>query len=733
LSPRGEEFEVLGRAGPLRFRRAPYVRAEAREDLLVIKQEGVFLCARTNGDIQPTRISGEGLYADDTRFLSECRLLLGGRPPVALSFAGEGSYHAVVEATNATILADGDVAIPQQQISVQRLLVIADRLYHEVRLRSFFSRPAATTLELSLGADFADMFEVRGGQLRQTRGHALAPKRTESGLVLAYVGEDEVFRETVIEFDPAPELVEINGDRAAARWTVTLRPGAAASLLATIEPASRGRRRRRRRLSTAIARLDEAERAREESCTAITTDNELVDKLLSRSRRDLWALLMPAPRGEILAAGIPWYVAPFGRDSLVAAQEALMLDPTLARATLLVLAGLQADRDDAWRDAEPGKILHELRSGELASAGIIPHTPYYGTVDATPLFLMLAAAYYRWTLNVELLTALRPALDAALSWIDDHGDRDGDGFVEYERRSPAGLRNQGWKDSEDSVVHADGSVAEGPIALAEVQGYVYRAKVRIAEVYEALGAGAVADELRTQAEALRVAFNEVFWDSEEGTYALALDGRKRQVRSVTSNAGHCLYCEIADPDKAAAVAERLMAPDMFCGWGVRTLSSASPAYNPMSYHNGSVWPHDNAIIAAGLKRYGFSQAAARIAGALFDVGTAARDFRLPELYCGFDREPAGSVVAYPVACIPQAWAAAAPFMLLQAMLGISARAPDGALAISKPVLPDWLSRVELRRLRVGEAVVSLAFERDGGVAGFSLLEQEGPIRVTMTV
>jgi glycogen debranching enzyme len=709
------------------------VRAEAREDLLVIKQGEVFLCAQPNGDIHPTRASGAGLYYEDTRFLSECRLLLGAKPPVTLSYAAHAGYRAVVEATNATIRDDDRVVIPQQHISIERVLVIAGRLYHEVRLRSFASNPAATTLELSFGADFADMFEVRGGQRRKSRGHTLAPKPTESGVVLAYVGEDDVFRETIVDFDPAPESIDIDDEIARARWTVTLVPGETTSLLATVEPSSGGRRRRRLRLPKAVEQLDQAEAKHDAGCTAIETDNELFDKLLTRSRRDLWALLTPAPGGEILSAGIPWYVAPFGRDSLLAALESLMLDPGLARKTLLVLARLQAREDDPWRDAEPGKIPHELRSGELARTGLIPHSPYYGTVDATALFLMLAAAYHRWTGDTDLMRTLHPALDAALGWIDEHGDSDGDGFVEYERRSPAGLRNQGWKDSADSIVHADGTLADGPIALVEVQGYVHQAKLGIAEVYETLGASDIAGDLRAQAQTLREAFNDAFWDPQEGTFALALDGHKRQVRSVTSNAGHALYCGIADSGKAAAVAERLLASDMFCGWGVRTLSSDSPAYNPMSYHNGSVWPHDNAIIAAGCKRYELHGATAKIADALFDVATTVRDFRLPELYCGFDRERMSSLVAYPVACIPQAWAAAAPFLLLQSMLGVSPAAPAGGLAIDGPSLPEWLRRVELRRLRVGGAVVGMAFERDSAATGFSLLEQKGSLRVTMTV
>ena len=331
-------------------------------------------------------------------------------------------------------------------------------------------------------------------------------------------------------------------------------------------------------------------------------------------------------------------------------------------------------------------------TGELARTGQIPHTPYYGTVDATPLFLMVAGGYYRWTLDLHTMAQLRPALDVALAWIDECGDRDGDGFIEYERRSPAGLVNQGWKDSHDAVVHGDGTLAEGPIALVEVQGYVYEAKFRIAEVYEALGDSLRAAELRAQAAALRIAFNEAFWDPEEEFFALALDGRKAQVRSVTSNPAHCLYCGIVDDDKARLVAERLMAPDMFSGWGIRTLSSRSPTYNPMSYHNGSVWPHDNAIAAAGLKRYGFDAGVARIAGGMFDVASGARDFRLPELFCGFSRDESKSIVAYPVACIPQAWAATSPFLLLPALLGISGPRPGG-----RSVAPAPTGRAGLQR------------------------------------
>jgi glycogen debranching enzyme len=709
------------------------VPAEAREELLVLKDGELFLCARPDGYIHPARVTGEGLYTSDTRFLSEFRLELGATAPVALSYATERAHSATVEATNATLRTDDHIAVPQQSLNVQRSLVIAGRLYHLTRLSSFLRHPVTLSLTLVLAADFADVFEVRGFPRRSARGHALAPKALDRGLALAYIGEDEEFRETIVEFDPQPDELALGTERASASWELELHPRETRSLLVTIEPSIAGRRRRRRRLDTSTARLRKADEEWRRACTRIESDNELFDKLVATSMTDLHALLTPVSGGEIPAAGIPWYVAPFGRDSLLTALEALLLNPELARGTLLALAPLQARADDPWRDAEPGKIPHELRQGELARAGIVPHTPYYGTADATPLFLLLAGTYFRWTLDSETMVGLRPALDAALGWIDQHGDADGDGFVEYERRSEGGLRNQGWKDSADSVLHADGTPAEGPIALAEVQGYVYLAKLRVADLYQALGSSEVAARLREEAVALRAAFQEQFWDPQEGSLALALDGDKRQVRSVTSNPAHCLYCAMLDPPKAAGVAQRLMEADMFCGWGIRTLSSSSPAYNPMSYHNGSVWPHDNAIAAAGFKRYGFDAAAEQIAGALFDAASGARDHRLPELYCGFDRQGSSSPVAYPVACIPQAWAAAAPFMLLQAMLGISARAPEGTLNINRPTLPSWLSRLELHDLRTCGSRVSLAFERDGSITGVSLLERHGPVKVNVVL
>ena len=474
-------------ARPLRdLEAAPDVPAEAREELLALKSGAAFVCARRDGDIRPAHASGEGLYAADTRHLSELRLTVGGLPPVPLSSVMESGHHAVINATNPGLRADGDVMVPQETLNVRRTVLIADRLFYRVRVRNFDSKPVVTVAEVSLAADFADVFEVRGVG-RATNGRLLDPVRDENRVLFGYVAADGQHRKTLVELEPSPARVRIDGGRVYVAWDVRLEVRESISLWITVTPTGVGAGDAEPAAARAAAALESAHLGWVGACAQIATDNELFDRLIDASVRDLHALMMPVGADQLPAAGIPWYVAPFGRDSLLSACEALMINPEVARGTLLALAGLQAQNDEAWRDAEPGKILHELRIGELARTGHIPHTPYYGTVDATPLFLMVAGGYYRWTLDLDTMRRLRPALDAALRWIDEWGDRDGDGFVEYEQRAPAGLINHGWKDSHDSIVHADGSLAQGPIALVEVQGYVYEAKLRIADVYEALG------------------------------------------------------------------------------------------------------------------------------------------------------------------------------------------------------------------------------------------------------
>jgi glycogen debranching enzyme len=516
-----------------------------------------------------------------------------------------------------------------------------------------------------------------------------------------------------------------------ASWRLRLEPTQTEMIALVVEPRAANSSPPHKPFDVAMHELRRSYESWERACTRVWTDNQLYNSLLARGLRDLRALLTPTRHGNLPAAGIPWFVAPFGRDSLLTCHQTLLLNPDLTRTTLEVLAAFQADEVDEWRDAQPGKILHELRQGELAGANEIPHTPYYGSIDSTPLWLLLLGTYYRWTGDLGFCRRLLPNVERALEWVESYGDTDGDGFVEYQRSSPRGLANQGWKDSHDSVVHEDGKLAEGPIALAEVQAYVYLAKLRVADVFEALGDRERAATLRAQAASLRVAFNERFWVESEQYFAMALDGDKRPVATISSNPAHGLYCGVVDADKAAPLARRLLAPDMFSGWGVRTLSKSALSYNPMSYHNGSIWPHDNAIIGAGLKRYGFAKATNRLATAMFEMAVTVDDMRLPELFCGFTRRSPNRPVAYPVACSPQAWAAGAPFLLLQAMLGISADAPANVLNVAKPQLPGWLNTVELHDLRVGRSTISIVFQRHGETTGFSLLDKDGDVRVLM--
>lgn len=709
---------------------ARLVPGGVRADLLVIKAADSFLCATPSGDVPAAPAAGEGFYSGDTRVLSELRLRFGEAEPVLLSHAVDSGFRAVVQSTNPDLVDADGLAVAPETVSLRRTLLVDGSLHLHVELRSFLPRLVRLPLELCLATDYADVFEVRGVLTRATRGRMRSPELRGPAVTFGYEGQDGLLRETLIESSEPPTRAEVEGERVRLGFTLELTPQVARSLHLTVTLAADRQRPRRRPLATAARELEREAADWIGACTGIETGSAAAADVLGASLRDLHTLLTPAAGTMVPAAGIPWYVAPFGRDSLLTAFESLVVRPAVARDTLVALARLQADTDDARRDAEPGKILHELRCGELARAGLIPHTPYYGSVDATPLFVVLAAEYWRWTDDLETLTALRPALDRALEWIDRHGDRDGDGFIEYERRSGAkGLKNQGWKDSPDSVVHADGRQAEGPIALVEVQGYVYMAKVGIAEVYAALGESDRARALRAEAGALRTAFHEAFWNPEEGTFALALDGRKRQVAAVTSNPGHCLLSGIVDGHRADAVAERLMAPDMFSGWGIRTLSAENPAFNPLSYHNGSIWPHDTALVAAGLKRYGHDSATARLTQATFEIGRRARDHRLAELYCGFARSADAEVVPYPVACTPQAWAAAAPFLLLQATLGLTPQAPARALSAIRPQLPAGMDNIELRGLRIGSASVTLTFARSGAATGVALNERQGELSV----
>jgi glycogen debranching enzyme len=710
---------------------APVLVTDLASKTLAVKEGETFLYTDLEGNLDHGGDYGLGLYSRDTRFLSHFRMTISGREPVLLSSSAERGYMSHVDLTNPDLHDGDEVAVPQQTLNIRRIRAVNGRLFERVRVKNYNAHAVELDLELSFGADFADIFEVRG-MADGSRPRPDAPTVVDRMLTFSALGRDGTRRSTLIEFSAPPDEAVIDDDDVVhTSFRLRLGPYQTRLVGVTMDAIIGEEERSSADFDVAVHALRRSYEDWERACTRLVTDNEQFNELLDRSLRDLRALYTLTPDGAVLAAGIPWYVTIFGRDSLIASHQILSVNPAPARQALQLLAAHQGTEVDDWRDEEPGKILHEVRQGELARAGIVPHTPYFGSVDSTPWFLILLAQYFRWTGDVELARSLLPNVDAALRWIDEHGDVDGDGFVEYRSRSVRGIRNQGWKDSHDAIVHADGRLAEPPIALSEVQAYVYLAKSRIADVFLALGEEARAQTLVGQAEDLRRRFNDAFWMEDERFFAAALDADKRQVRTVMSNPGHGLYCGIVDEDKAALLAKRLLAPDMFSGWGIRTMSKSAAAYNPMSYHNGSVWPHDNALIAAGLKRYGFARSTNRVATALFDAAIQADYLRLPELFCGFTRRTPNRPVSYPVACSPQAWAAGSPFLMLQAMLGISARAHENLLTVNKPHLPTWLNTVEVRNLSVGPSRISLVFRREGEITSFSLLSREGDVRVVM--
>lgn len=689
----------------------------------VLKQGETFAVFDRFGDIHPVEFGYQGLYHEGTRFLARTELTLNDARPLLLSSTiTNDNLLFTVDLTNPDLCADGKISVPRDALHLFRSKFLWQGVcYERFRLVNYGLVPLPVKFACKLDADFTDIFEVRGMK-RVRRGRRLAELIQDGTLLLGYEGLDGVTRRTRIACVPRPASVLPSQ----VVFETLLQPKERSEFFLTIScelgdgppfpPLSYDQA-----FFEARHALD---RAMVQDCH-IRTSNEQLNAWLDRARPDLHMMITETLEGPYPYAGIPWFSTPFGRDGIITALEYLWVNPELAKGVLGFLAATQAGEEILDQDAEPGKILHETRKGEVPALGEVPFGRYYGSVDTTPLFVVLAGAYYERTGDRALIEAIWPNLDLALRWMDTYGDRDGDGFVEYVGRSPSGLTHQGWKDSRDAVFHANGSLASGPIALCEVQGYVYAARKNAAALAQALERTERANELLCQAATLQKRFEEAFWCEEISTYALALDGDKRACKVRTSNAGHCLWTGIAAPERARRVAETLMGNDFFSGWGVRTVGAGEARYNPMSYHNGSVWPHDNAIIAMGLARYGLKSEALRILAGLFDATLFLDLHRLPELFCGFTRRPGAGPSLYPIACAPQAWSAASVFLLLQACLGIEINGREGRITFSNPCLPESLREVRIRNLRVGDGSVDLLLKRNPQSVSINLLQKEG--------
>jgi glycogen debranching enzyme len=696
---------------------------------LVLKHDDAFLVADRLGDVPGLPDGAFGFYAEDTRFLQRLELRLEGRRPLLLNATiGGESWESAIDLTNADVVERGRVALPSRTLRISRRLTILDRcLYQVVAIESFARQAREVTLSWDFGADFADVFEVRGHR-RLGRGVAQPAGVEPSAVELRYQGRDGIVRTTRLDFEPAPTAL----DGATARYRLRLDPRARAEIAVTVS-AVVGLTPPARPLpwDEALARRSAVLDGLRRDWARVASDHESFNRWVERSQSDLHLLLTTTDDGVVPYAGIPWYVAPFGRDALVTALQVLPFAPEIARGTLRFLARHQARADDPFTDQEPGKILHEYRRGELASCREIPFLPYYGSVDATPLFVMLLAEYVRWTGDVDLARDLWPAVEAALAWMASHGSGPEPGYLRYARRSARGLENQGWKDSHDAVMHASGAPAPTPISVVEAQGYQYAALLGAAALAEALGLAGPGPTLRARAERLRARFEADFWMDGEGYYALALDGDGEPCRVVSSNPGHCLWSGIVSGARAASVTQRLMADDVFTGWGLRTLGAREALYNPMSYHDGSVWPHDTAIAALGMRRYGLVEPFLTLATALFEAVVHFPAYRMPELFCGFARRPGHGPTRYPVACEPQAWSAGVVFQLAAGMLGLVPAATENRLTLDRPRLPAWLQWLEVHDLALGKSRVTIRATQGREGAAVELLERDGDVELVV--
>ena len=691
--------------------------------LRTLKHDDMFGVFDKQGDCLGGGDAPDGLYHQDTRFLSRLSLRLGGMDPLLLgSVLLDDNGALVVDLANADFHGpDGKVWLQRDSIHAARMkFLCGTTCYERIRLRRFAPVGQSIPLEIAFDADFADLFEVRG-EVRKRRGMLSAEVVDPRTVRFTYDGLDAIRRTTTIHFDPAPDRLETRR----AHWDLDLDTIDRASVVMKTSCAMAGPGLEPPSILSAYRTARRLRNGRVKQRASIASANELFNAVIDRAASDIDMLLTETDYGLYPYAGIPWYSTIFGRDGIITALELLWVAPEIAKGVLETLAATQATGTDEAADCQPGKIVHEMRGGEMARLGEVPFRRYYGSVDATPLFVMLAGEYLARSGDLPTIRAIWSNLQAALGWIDHYGDMDGDGFVEYARMTERGLANQGWKDSFDSIFHADGSAAEGPIALCEVQAYVFAAKRAAAAMARALGEEELAAGYAREAEAMRQLFEEKFWIEELGCYALALDGRKRPCRVLSSNAGHALFCGIASRERAARLAKLLTGKRFFSGWGVRTIAAGEARYNPMAYHNGSVWPHDNALIALGLARYGHKEEVLRLFQGLVEAAVYDEFRRLPELFCGFTRRRKRGPTAYPVACSPQAWAAAAPFALVAAATGLDLGHDEGIVRLANPALPPFLDDLVLRDIGVAGARLDLTLSRSGGDVTTAVARRKG--------
>jgi glycogen debranching enzyme len=694
----------------------------------ILKKDDSFAVIDPKGDLLSGFGSSDGLYFRDTRYISHYELLIGGLRPILLSSSlTDDNSMLISDLANPDLFADQKLILHHDSVHIRRSKFLTDGVCHErVVVRNFAGVPIDLAVEFRFQTDFADIFEVRGLK-RARRGAYLDPVITNDSIAASYIGLDGRHLTATLLFDPAPQQLEKNR----AVFTIHCEPREHQIIFLTMSCIGKPAEPPRENYLRSLVALRRENRPVRPRSAEIESSNDIFNEAARRSQSDINMLTSRTPHGPYVYAGIPWFSTVFGRDALLTALLTLWSNPDLARGVLSYLAANQAVDEDPFNDSEPGKILHEIRNGEMALLREVPFRHYYGSVDSTLLFVMLAGAYCEHVEDPHFTRKIWPSVDKAMKWANSYGDLDGDGFVEYRRKAESGLFNQGWKDSHDSIFHKDGRIAEPPIALCEVQAYYYGALLAAATIAERLALPEVAGAYQDQASELRRRFNEAFWCEELGTFALALDGDKKQCRVRSSNAGHALFTGIADFEFARRTAHTLMGEASMSGWGIRTIAMGEARYNPMSYHNGSVWPHDNAIIASGLARYGYKSHVVRIFGGLFNAATYIDLRRLPELFCGFPRRPGRGPTYYPVACSPQAWAAASLLSLVQSSLGLDSDPESREIRLERPVLPRFLDEITLRRVRAGDGLLDLTLRRAGHEVAANAVHRAGGARLVL--